>query len=445
MATRLKIIVVIFGWLGLFMLPITVSAVPVSKSSYVLGDSIAYGLHLDGLEAKLQDQLGGPVRISFDGGRCITTPGNQIHQSALDSVDADQKFIATAGVVVIVLGMNQQETSFEESQKALIQKLKAIAPKASYYWVDIGATIATQVPGWNARNRAIYNNAPRLGYRVISRYKAIFGPLADPLNLEAGKNFADWPTEAGYGAAGNIHGFYTQLSQAIVRATSAPSSTTACAAGRVAWSSYVLGDSIVYGLQLDGLDAKLEAKLGGVSRLSYDVGRSITTPGVQIKKSALESVELDRTVIARARVIIISLGTNQLEASFAESQQVLMQKLKTIAPDAQYFWIDIGATISTQADGWSARNRLIYEQASRLGYKVISRYQAIFGPKADPLNIQPGQIFPGTVSEPGYDGPGNVHGAYSVLSQAVLDAMPENNASVVNDALRYYSEPCTKP
>ena len=45
----------------------TVANGPVS--AYVLGDSIANGLQLAGLEAQLQAQLGGPARINFDGGR----------------------------------------------------------------------------------------------------------------------------------------------------------------------------------------------------------------------------------------------------------------------------------------------------------------------------------------------------------------------------------------
>ena len=62
------------------------AATPVG--AYVLGDSIANGLQIAGLEAQLQGQLGRPARINFDGGRSITTPGSQIKKSALDSVEA---------------------------------------------------------------------------------------------------------------------------------------------------------------------------------------------------------------------------------------------------------------------------------------------------------------------------------------------------------------------
>lgn len=204
----------------------------VQRSSYVLGDSIGFGLQLDGLETQLQAKLGGTSRISYDGGRSITTPGQQIKKTALESVDIDKTFIADASVIVLVLGTNQLEQSFAESQQQLMQKLKAIAPRATYYWVDIGATMSNQVEGWNARNKTIYANARALGYTVISRYKAIFGPAADPLRIQSGQNFPDSPTESGYGGVGNIHGAYPGLSSAIVNAVSnAAAVSHGCVAG----------------------------------------------------------------------------------------------------------------------------------------------------------------------------------------------------------------------
>lgn len=397
---------------------------------YVLGDSIAYGLSLDGLDAKLKTRLGGEVRINYDGARSITTPGNQIKKSALESVELDKDVIAKAQVVVLVLGMNQMEANFAESQAQLMQRLKAIAPKARYFWVDIGATIAPQANSWSARNKTIYDNAVPLGYSVVSRYKAIFGPSADPLNIKAGQNFPDWPTEEGYGGPGNIHGFYAELSQALVEGITQPARSVLACSRKGALNTYVLGDSISFGLHLDGLEAKLESQLGGSALISYDVGRSITAPGVTIKKSALESVELDSANIAKAHIIVIVLGTNQSEISFADAQVELMQKLRTLAPKAQYFWVDIGATIASQAQGWSERNRTIYANAEPLGYTVISRYKAIFGSAANPLKIVPGENFPGWITEPGYGAPGNVHGMQDALARTVLQALPKPFANM---------------
>lgn len=202
----------------------------------------------------------------------------------------------------------------------------------------------------------------------------------------------------------------------------AASSTMPPAAGAPV-SAYVLGDSIANGLQLAGLETQLQEKLGGAARINFDGGRSINTPGSQIKKSALESVEIDKDHIAGSGVIVIELGMNLNEKSFTESQQTLMTRFKAIAPSARYFWVDIGATVSTHAALWSARNKLIYDNADKLGYQVISRYKAIFGPDADPLAITPGQVFPEMASEAGYDGPGNVHGAYPELTEAILDVL----------------------
>jgi hypothetical protein len=207
-----------------------------------------------------------------------------------------------------------------------------------------------------------------------------------------------------------------------------PAAAKGAVAGR---TSYILGDSIGFGLQVDGLEAKLQAKLGGTSRISFDGGRSITAPGHQINKSALQSVDIDRAFISHASVIVIILGTNQLESSFVQSQQQLMHKLKTIAPRATYYWVDIGATMSNQVDGWNVRNKAIYDNADALGYSVISRYKAIFGPTADPLRIKPGQNFPALITEPGYGGVGNIHGADPALSNAILEAV--SNAALVTN------------
>jgi hypothetical protein len=393
---------------------------PAGKSSYVLADSIGYGLFLDGFEAKLQAQLGAPARISYDGGRSITTPGNQIKKSALQSVEADRALIAKAGVIIIILGMNQLEPSFEKSQYELLLRLREIAPQAQYYWVDIGATIAPQVAGWNVRNKLIYENAPTLGYRVISRYKAIFGASADPLRIVAGQNFPGWGSEEGYGGPGNLHGFNAELSNAILQKLA---DVQRCALPQDL-STYVLGDSIAFGLHTVGFQASLADQLGGVAKISYDVGRSISSPGLQIKQSALQSAVQDRAFIAQADIIIVILGTNQTELSFADSQRELLQQLKSIAPKARYYWVDIGATLASQALSWSVRNQIIYNQAPSLGYQVISRYKAIFGEKADPLHILPGQIFPDSITEPGYDTPGNVHGKSPELARAILAALP---------------------
>ncbi|TXT40193.1 MAG: hypothetical protein FD135_1504 [Comamonadaceae bacterium] len=211
------------GWVGAAELCRT----PTPKTIYVLGDSISYGLSRVGLEAQLRERFGSQVLISFDVGRSITSPGIQIKQSALQSVAQDQAFIAKADTVIVVLGSNQLEPSFANSQQVLMWQLKALAPDARYFWIDIGATLADQVAGWSARNQVIYDNAALLGYQVISRYKAIFGPDADPLNITPGRNFPNMETEPGFGVEGNLHGADDALAQAVVRALAAPDGPTA--------------------------------------------------------------------------------------------------------------------------------------------------------------------------------------------------------------------------
>ncbi len=205
-------------------------------------------------------------------------------------------------------------------------------------------------------------------------------------------------------------------------APQAPTTVRTCQAPAPA-SAYVLGDSLAFGLKLAGTEVTLRALLRGPQRISYDGGRSITTPGAHIRKTALESVDLDAEFIAKAKVVVIVLGTNILEPDFTASQTDLLKRLKALAPDARYYWVDIAATMSTYAQAWSERNRLIYGNADALGYRVISRYQAIFGPSADPLNIRSGWVFPGMVSEPGYGGEGSIHGHDITLAEAIVDAL----------------------
>lgn len=218
------------------------------------------------------------------------------------------------------------------------------------------------------------------------------------------------------------------LNPATAAAASKPAKAAANAAGKTCVpaapaSAYVLGDSLGYGLKNTGFETTLRALLRGPQMISFDGGRSITSPGAHIKKTALESVDLDAAFIAKANVVIIVLGTNITEANFVESQALLLKKLKALAPNAAYYWVDIGATISIYAQAWSDRNKLIYDNAGPLGYKVISRYKAIFGPDADPLHITPGRVFPGYAPEPGYGGEGSVHGHDTLLAEGILDAL----------------------
>lgn len=188
-------------------------------------------------------------------------------------------------------------------------------------------------------------------------------------------------------------------------------------------SAYVLGDSLSYGLKMAGFEVTLRALFRGPQKISFDGGRSITTPGTHIKQSALDSVVSDAAFIASSKVIIVVLGTNMLEPDFTASQTELLRKLKALSPGAMVYWVDIGATITNYATAWSERNKLIYGNADKFGYKVISRYKAIFGPDVDPFRIAPGRLFPGMTSESGYGGVGSVHGHDLALADAILNTL----------------------
>ena len=198
--------------------------VPAQKSSgissYVLADSIGFGLHAVGLEKRLQEELGGPSKISYDTGRSISSPGIQINRSALESVDINSAYITNLGVVTIFFRKNQMESSFADRQRLLVKKLKLTAPRSACYWVDICATISMQAAGWSVRDKGIYDQAHELGYAVISRYEAIFGPNADPLNTQTEQNFPDRADERGHGGPGDNHGSYPKLAAVIVQTMS---------------------------------------------------------------------------------------------------------------------------------------------------------------------------------------------------------------------------------
>lgn len=186
-----------------------------SNDAYIIGDSISYGLELDGIKGKLADKLGGNVTVNYDSGRTITSGGSQVGTSALDAVDNDKNVISQAGVVVIVLGTNLGDDPFLENMNELLEKLKSegYAPNATYYWVDIGANRSDNAEAWSERNRTIYDNAASAGYSVISRYKAIFGQDKDPLNIDSSLPFP--------GGGDSVHGAYSRLSEAIVNGVQA--------------------------------------------------------------------------------------------------------------------------------------------------------------------------------------------------------------------------------
>lgn len=201
--------------------------------TYILGDSIGYGLStVAQIESSLEAKGFTPVRVNADGSRSISGPGagdavtagTTPRQNAFQAAEADKDFIAGSKNIVLEFGTNP-EPDFEANLKKLVAQVKGYAPNAKLFVVDIGATPSNLVPGFNGRNKIIYDNASSLGYSVISRYKAIFGADADPLKITPGRNFPGLSTEAGY-PDGNVHGAYPELAKAIVDALAGTATAT---------------------------------------------------------------------------------------------------------------------------------------------------------------------------------------------------------------------------
>ncbi len=178
-----------------------------APTTYMVADSIGQGAEQAGLAAKLAAKTQSQVVINADPGRSITHPGSEKHQSALEAVNEDKALIKSAKNIVIELGTNPTD-NFAKDLKVLIFEMKLLAPQAQIYVVDIGATRSDTVGVWNERNKVIYQDAGPLGYKVISRAKAVLGPNTDPTNLPAGKDIP--------GSRDDVHGGNEQLAQAIV-------------------------------------------------------------------------------------------------------------------------------------------------------------------------------------------------------------------------------------
>lgn len=189
----------------------------------------------------------------------------------------------------------------------------------------------------------------------------------------------------------------------------------------VTQSTYILGDSIGEGLHQDGLEQKLQVKTGGAVVIDYDSGRSITQPGTEKHQSALTAVDSDQEAIKSATNIVIELGTNPTDDPFADNFTALITKMKTLAPQAHFYVVDIGATRSNTVETWNQRNKVIYDNAGSMGYTVISRAKALFGNNTDPTNLPVGADIPGSSD--------HVHGGYDQLAQAIVNSLPSKPAA----------------
>lgn len=156
--------------------------------------------------------------------------------------------------------------------------------------------------------------------------------------------------------------------------------------------AYLIGDSKGFHLQTKGtIEDKFRNNNWQLTRNAVP-GRSYSSgganfPGAPPAQTIADALSADATTIQQADAIIIELGTNPptVESNFTTKLRNLVGDLKDLNPDANYYYVDIGATANPNE--YSRRNRIIHDEAASLGYKVISEYKNNFGNSADPKNI----------------------------------------------------------
>jgi len=234
--------------------------------TWFMGDSLTYGLKDFGdLEAKLTAAGFTPNQVNDRGGRAITSDGGggpgQEAGNGLEAVENDAEFIKGSKNVVIALGTNdgniaggtkdQIISSFGKNHADLIGRVKALAPNAKIFWVDIAA-VGINKAGAEAINTVIYQKAQELGYTPISQFKYVWGDDQDPLQI-ASKNLPDpkglLSTDGVHYAGGTKYQEYaTFLANALKSGggststtVSSPRSACSCQAGGPSGSTVLTG------------------------------------------------------------------------------------------------------------------------------------------------------------------------------------------------------------
>jgi len=229
MALLLVILIAIIGLVVLrFSKASTADGPAPTGPIYWIGDSLSTGFLLSGgLREKLETAGYSPAFVNANPGRSITQAGFTPGVNALNAVDADNKNVCVNSIVasikvycanhnnsynpvkdaktiVLFIGTNpetDQTKSFSELQQELLTKLRAVNPDARYVWADIAApgnyaqsisqdslnfahlgnpntTTQDLINAFNdTRKRlsinqlAIYANAIKFNYNIISQYK----------------------------------------------------------------------------------------------------------------------------------------------------------------------------------------------------------------------------------------------------------------------------------
>lgn len=162
-----------------------------AKNTFILGDSIT-ALSADAYKHAFQ-AAGAEVTVdgSFDrgvnrpGNPSLGTPSNSstASKTGLQTIQADKESIKSANAIVVALGTNAGLSISDVD--SVMSALKAINSTAKLYWVDTAIkdgdhAVDSGRLGWvNSANQAIYSQASKNNYTVISWAKAV-NDQADP-------------------------------------------------------------------------------------------------------------------------------------------------------------------------------------------------------------------------------------------------------------------------
>lgn len=130
---------------------------------------------------------------------------------------------------------------------------------------------------------------------------------------------------------------------------------------------YIVGDSLTVGMRDKGdLNSKLQEKGWNASKIQATNGYNIS--------DSLPKIDEDANVIEESDTILIALGTNP-EVNFEQKIPEIITKIKSRAPDAKIYWMNVhvknGAYIDPSFLGNERVNGLIESKSDDLGYTVL--------------------------------------------------------------------------
>ncbi len=162
--------------------------------------------------------------------------------------------------------------------------------------------------------------------------------------------------------------------------------------------TWFMGDSLTYGLKdFGGLEEKLTAKGFTPNRVNDRGGRAIHYAGGggsgQEAGTGLEAVDNDAEFIRSSKNIVVALGTNDANGTsttFNAKQEELLNKIKSINPNAKIFWVDVAAVgngSNYDKNGAQLVNTNIHDNASSRVYSTISQFKFVWGNDQDPKQL----------------------------------------------------------